>query len=299
MVFRNHTSPPRHFSVQKKTVKTVLILLAIFLCAQWYFVSEHLEQREKLVELAGLKSKLEVTKREASAANSAIEKLRFQLANMKELTTKVREMLGLQQEGFGDTISGQGGEDLSLVIPEIEFPPMTDLSMLSTAKTTLQQELAWLSTDAKVEYRDLRALVETVEQRRARWESTPAIWPVKGWVTSDFGPRRSPFTGLPAKHRGIDIRAKTGTPIVASAAGTVVHRKHDSGFGKVVTLAHGYGISTRYAHLHTMGVKVGQKVKRGEVLGTVGNTGLSTGPHLHYEVIVNKAKVNPMKFIIE
>jgi murein DD-endopeptidase MepM/ murein hydrolase activator NlpD len=163
----------------------------------------------------------------------------------------------------------------------------------------MQQEIAWLGSDANVEHRDLQALVETVEHRRARWEATPAIWPVKGWVTSGFGPRASPFTGRPAKHHGIDIRGSIGTPVLAPAAGTVVHRKHSTGFGKVITIAHGYGISTRYGHLHTMGVKVGQKISRGDVIGTVGNTGLSTGPHLHYEVMVNKVRIDPRKFIIE
>ena len=277
MVFHRHTSQPRQFSIRKKTVKVVFLVLLCLVGGQGVFVSQFVEQRQKLQELGHLRAELEVSQEAASAANTAIEQLRFQLADMKALTAKVREMLGLQHE-FGGVVSGQGGEEL---------------------RPDMQQAIAWLGSDARVEHRDLRALVETVTHRRARWEATPAIWPVKGWVTSGFGPRTSPFTGRPAKHHGIDIRAAIGTPVLAAAAGTVVHRKHDTGFGKVITLAHGYGISTRYGHLHTMSVKVGQTLARGEVIGTVGNTGLSTGPHLHYEVIVNKVRIDPRKFIID
>ncbi len=300
VVFRHHSSQPKQFSIKKKTVRVLLVLLLLLLGGQWVFFSQFLDQRQKLDQLDQLKVDLEISEREASAANSAIQKLRLQLADMKDLSDKVREMLGLQHD-FDGAVSGQGGEDVLAT-----FSKRTSLAGHEEGKddehrslSDMQQELRWLRSDAKVEHRDLRALVETVEDRRTQWESTPAIWPVKGWVTSGFGPRVSPFTGRPSNHHGIDIRGEIGTPVVATASGTVVRRKHDTGFGKVVTIAHGYGISTRYGHLHTMDVKVGKRVDRGDVIGTVGNTGLSTGPHLHYEVIVNKTRVDPRKYIIE
>ncbi len=265
---------------------------------QWIFFSQFVKQRENLHELDHLRAELEVSQKEASAANTAIEKLRLKLTSMKALTTKVREMLGLQQD-FDGLVSGQGGEELSPPFSDRQVAPEREGTGLNGIRPDMQQEIAWLRSDAKVEHRDLRALVETIENRHARWEATPAIWPVKGWVTSGFGPRVSPFTGRPAKHHGIDIRASIGTSVLAPATGTVVHRKHDTGFGKVITIAHGNGLSTRYGHLNSMGVKIGQKISRGDVIGTVGNTGLSTGPHLHYEVIVNKIRIDPKKFIIE
>ena len=298
MVFHHHTSQPRQFSVRKKTVKVSLLVLLAILGGQWIFFSQFLDQRQKLHELEHLRAELAVSQKEASAANTAMEKLRFRLAEMKALTTKVREMLGLQQD-FDGAVSGQGGEEFPATVLGGEFSEAIEYSELAEIRPDMQQEIAWLRSDAIVEHRDLQALVETVEHRRARWEATPAIWPVKGWVTSGFGPRISPFTGRPSKHHGIDIRGSIGTPVHAPAAGTVVRRKHDTGFGKMITIAHGNGISTRYGHLHTMGVKVGQKISRGDVIGTVGNTGLSTGPHLHYEVVVNKVRIDPRKFIIE
>ena len=298
MVFHHHPSEPKQFSVHKKTVRVVLLVLLTLLGGQGIFFSQFFEQRQKLHELDQLRAELEVSQKEASVANSAIEKLRVQLAEMKVLTTKVREMLGLQQD-FDGAVSGQGGEELLETFPDQEHSEVRKYMGLDEIPSDMHRELAWLRSDAKIEHRDLQALVETVKNRRARWEATPAIWPAKGWVTSGFGARISPFTGRPAKHHGIDIRGAIGTPVSASAAGTVVHRKHDTGFGNVITIAHGYGLSTQYGHLHTMDVKVGQKVARGDVIGTIGNTGLSTGPHLHYEVIVNKVRVDPRKFIIE
>ena len=298
VIFHHHASPPRQFFVKKRTVKTFALVLLAILGGQWVFFSQFLDQRQKLDELDRLRVELEVSQKEAFAANSAIDKLRFQLADMKSLTTKVREMLGLQQD-FDGAVSGQGGEENLSKLSGSEFYDDQQYAGLDVIRSDIQQELAWLRSDAKVEHRDLQALVETVENRRARWEATPAIWPVKGWVTSGFGPRMSPFTGRPAKHHGIDIRASIGTPVVAPAAGTVVRRTHDTGFGKVLTVNHGHGVSTRYGHLHTMDATVGQSISRGDVIGTVGNTGLSTGPHLHYEVHVNKVRIDPMKFILE
>ncbi|HIB54269.1 MAG TPA: M23 family metallopeptidase [Nitrospirales bacterium] len=298
MLFHHHTSQPRQFSIRKKTVRAFVLVMVCLLGGQWIFFSHFFEQRQKLYELDHLRVELEVSQKEASAANTAIEKLRFQLADMKTLTTKVREMLGLQQD-FDGAVSGQGGEELLPAFPGRTFSAVMEDTGRGGIRPDMQQEIAWLGSDAKVDHRDLRALVETIENRRERWEATPAIWPVKGWVTSGFGLRISPFTARPTNHHGIDIRASIGTPILAPADGTVVRRKHDTGFGKMITIAHGDGISTRYGHLHTMGVKVGQKLSRGDVIGTVGNTGLSTGPHLHYEVVVNKVRIDPRKYIIE
>ena len=308
IVFDHHTSQPRQFSIRKKTTSTLLIILVCLIGIQGVFVSQFLEQRHKLHELDQLRADLDASQREASAANSAIEQLRFQLADMKALTTKVREMLGLQQD-FDGAVSGQGGEELSPTVPENrKLSDAKENAGLDGVRSDMQQEIQWLRSDTKVGHQDLQTLVATIESQRAKWYATPAIWPVnmkKGWVTSEFGRRLSPFTGRRTMHHGIDIRAPVGTPVFAPAVGIIAKRsEHSSGFGKVITIDHGKvaggkRISTKYGHLHTMTVKVGQTVERGEMIGTVGNTGLSTGPHLHYEVIVNKIPVNPRQYIIE
>lgn len=129
--------------------------------------------------------------------------------------------------------------------------------------------------------------------------TTPSIRPTAGWVSSNFGSRVSPFSGDLSQHKGLDIAADMGTPIRAPAAGIVTAASMDAGYGKVITVDHGHGIVTRYGHCSQMYVKAGQKVRRGDVIGAVGNTGRSTGPHLHYEVRLQGVPVNPERYILE
>lgn len=140
------------------------------------------------------------------------------------------------------------------------------------------------------------------------WQHTPTTRPLpKSRISDPFGRRTHPVTKKPDFHRGVDFVARRGTPIYAPASGVVTRAGYGGGYGRVVEINHGEGFykekqkkvnaKTRYGHLHRIKVKKGQKVKRGDVLGTVGSTGISTGPHLHYEVIVNNKHINPMSFI--
>jgi murein DD-endopeptidase MepM/ murein hydrolase activator NlpD len=138
-----------------------------------------------------------------------------------------------------------------------------------------------------------------MKERNSMWASTPSIWPVKGWLTSGFGNRMSPFTGSWTMHNGIDVAARMDTPVASPAAGIVVYEGFDTGLGKMVKIDHGYGLKTTYGHLSKTKVTTGQKIKRGQIIAFVGNTGYSTGPHLHYEVHVNNIPVNPIKYILD
>ncbi len=129
--------------------------------------------------------------------------------------------------------------------------------------------------------------------------STPTIIPADGWITSYFGQRMSPWAGRLKMHEGLDVGAPYGTPVVAPADGIVTFSGEKAGFGKFVQVDHGYGMETLYAHNQSLHVRSGQKVKRGALLAAVGNTGHSTGPHLHYEVRVNGIAVDPLYFILE
>ena len=129
--------------------------------------------------------------------------------------------------------------------------------------------------------------------------TTPSIRPTGGWISSTFGMRSSPFSGDMSQHKGLDIAADSGTPIVAPASGIVSYASYDEGYGKLISVDHGHGIVTRYGHCSQMYVKVGQQIRRGDVIGAVGTTGRSTGPHLHYEVRLGGVPVNPEKFILE
>jgi len=123
--------------------------------------------------------------------------------------------------------------------------------------------------------------------------------PVIGEVefTSGFGIRNDPFLGRPAMHTGLDFRAGSGDPVRATANGKVVSSGWTGGYGRMVEIDHGNGLSTRYGHLSEIGVKVGDQIRIGQVIGAVGSTGRSTGPHLHYETRIDGEAVDPQKFL--
>ncbi len=142
-------------------------------------------------------------------------------------------------------------------------------------------------------------LWESLSERQNLISATPRIKPTHGWLTSKFGYRISPFTGRPMMHAGLDIAAPAGSPITATADGIVSFAGYDAGYGKLVSIDHGYGVVTRFGHTSQIYVTVGQKVHMGDVIAAVGSTGRSTGPHVHYEVRVNNVPVDPQNYLLE
>jgi len=138
-----------------------------------------------------------------------------------------------------------------------------------------------------------------VERRQALAAATPSIWPVIGWLSSPYGNRRDPFTGGADFHPGLDISADYGEPVHATADGVVSTAGQSGNYGNLIELDHGFGIVTRYGHLSRLGVRAGDTVHRGDVIGYVGSTGRSTSAHLHYEILLNGKLTNPMKLLAE
>ncbi len=146
---------------------------------------------------------------------------------------------------------------------------------------------------------DLESLLNTIENENYKKDVTPSLWPTSGGeITSHFGGRRNPFGGYSGEHHpGIDIGNDYGAPVYATASGYVAQAGWYGGYGNYVRLSHDYGISTAYGHMSRIAVGAGQYVKKGELIGYVGSTGYSTGPHLHYEVLENGEQVNPSKYL--
>nr|WP_225937164.1 peptidoglycan DD-metalloendopeptidase family protein [Myxococcus sp. RHSTA-1-4] len=177
----------------------------------------------------------------------------------------------------------------------------TQFTQLTTTETpaALVGRLDKLSAEATRQEQSLQELQAYFQDQKSMLASTPSVWPARGWVTSDFGSRVDPYTADRVMHGGIDIAAPHGKEVYSPSDGTVVFAGLEGGYGNVLVIDHGYGIKTRYGHLSKMLVKAGDKVKRGSLIAAVGNTGRSTGPHLHYEVRVNGIPQNPRKFILE
>lgn len=145
--------------------------------------------------------------------------------------------------------------------------------------------------------RHLNLVKKDVEYREALAAATPSIWPTQGWLSARYGMRADPFTGGPDFHPGLDISADKGSPVFATADGTVQSASWTGAYGKLIVLKHSFGIATRYGHLSQFLVKPGQKIRRGELIAYVGATGRATGAHLHYEVVVNGRLFNPLQLL--
>ena len=143
----------------------------------------------------------------------------------------------------------------------------------------------------------LPSIEQGVERREALAAATPSIWPAQGWLTAPFGVRSDPFTGERGFHQGIDISTAEGEPVCATADAVVESASYSGDYGNLVVLQHGFGLSTRYGHLTRFAAVAGEFVKRGDTIGYVGATGRATGPHLHYEIIVNGEPIDPLQML--
>jgi murein DD-endopeptidase MepM/ murein hydrolase activator NlpD len=171
----------------------------------------------------------------------------------------------------------------------------------SGANMELNQTLSQLDKllrQTKFERENLSQIHDQLLGKRDLLEHTPSIAPTNGYLSRGFGVRIDPFTGLRKPHLGIDLAADIGTPVYATAEGRVFFTGWRHGLGKLIIIDHGYGYRTHYGHLNKIKVGKGQKVNRGDVIGGVGNTGISTGPHLHYEVRYKNKPVNPKEYIL-
>lgn len=230
---------------------------------------------------------------------SRINELEGQLAKLNLFDRKIRVIANLEKEPMPagspeHQLLGMGGD--SVVEEEMFTSPGAKVGELVEK---MKGDLMNLEHRALTQEESFAELKDYLAQRSVKLASTPSILPAKGWVTSNYGSRVSPFTGVPQHHTGLDIANRIGTPVSASADGIVVEARKDASLGNYVVLSHGFGMKTTYGHLSEIKVRAGQKVKRGAQIGLMGNTGRSTGPHLHYAVSVNGLNVNPEKYIVD
>jgi len=174
-----------------------------------------------------------------------------------------------------------------------------DNSKRSTQLTKIDESLTQISKEIQSEVISYENLTEILKEKKQKLDATPTIAPLKdnAYISSPYGKRIDPFTGRISMHDGIDFAARIGTPIYATADGKVKYARYIGGYGYTIKINHSFGYSTIFGHMSKMKAKKGQNVKRGDLIGYVGNTGRSTGPHLHYEIRYNKRPVNPSKYM--
>jgi murein DD-endopeptidase MepM/ murein hydrolase activator NlpD len=201
------------------------------------------------------------------------------LANLEPIDPQV------QEAGIG----GPGSSDLDL----------TGLTGLARRSAEVRVDLGALIRRANLLASSFKEAADSLALHKARLAATPSIMPTQGWLSSAFSAMRAhPILHIARPHEGIDVSAPMGSPIEAPAAGVVSDAGWETGYGNTITINHGYGIVTKFAHASKLLVKTGQRVARGQRIALVGNSGLATGPHLHYEVHVNGRPVDPLKYVL-
>ena len=284
-----------------KVVPAAIVALCSF---SGYFVLDYMELRkirdsyERLAaENDGLKGEAKILMANLEEVKLSLKRVRDYTGQLIELTTskvqRVRKETGigpLSPEEYKAAKSG-GSRTASYLpagidIEKLSFRPVFD-------------RLASIGDESTRNAFELQHLLSQLSQQRSLLQSIPSIIPVSGWITSGFGRRVSPFTGERSTHMGIDIAANMGNPVLAPADGVVIFTGTKDGFGNFVMIAHGYGLVSHYGHNAQILVQPGQTIKRGDQIATVGMTGRTTGPHLHYEVWLNGNAVDPRRFLLD
>ena len=287
IIVPHNKAKTRNVSLSEKAVKIaagiglfVFLALTVFLID--YFTMNVTRQKYKTIWDENAQQKTAIAQYQQT-----IDKLQTTIDNYENYAKKLNVMAGLKSEevleGEPGVGSGSGQE-----IGETGSSQTLDLGNLND-----------ISLKADRVARNLDTLTTFFEDQVLQLASTPTVWPTKGYMSSSYGWRDDPFTGKRTFHHGIDIATSQGNPICATADGTVIQSRTDKIGGKTIKIKHMFGYVTIYCHLSKFLVKVGQKVKRGEIIGLVGSTGKARGPHVHYEVQLNGKEKNPYYYLLE
>lgn len=297
IVVPDHSSAVRRYHIQKRFLLQVLggvgvvALLGVIGTVRYFQLArDAAENRILRDENLALKMQLKSIRERIDHIGSTLDRVERFDQKLRAITLLSDPQRNL---AMGPTESDPQAQQAGSV--ENQFTRLTT----GDAPAVLSGKLDKLSAEATRQEQSLQQLHDYFQDQKSLLASTPSIWPARGWVTSDFGQRLDPYTADRVMHAGLDIAAPHGKDVVAPAEGTVVFAGLEGGYGNVLVIDHGYGIKTRYGHLAKITVKAGDRIKRGQIVAVVGNTGRSTGPHLHYEVRVNGIPQNPRKFILE
>lgn len=261
-----------------------------------HYVYEYRALAGKGREAAALRELSQDQRIELQRFASRITTLEDEMARVRSFNTKLKVLANLQftEQRETEFLQGVGG------------PAADQASVMQLLDRTIEEQtrrmrlqLEDLHLEARIQREAIAELKDFLATKSSLLASTPSIRPVLGWISSHYGPRPSSFSARWEFHRGLDIAARTGTPVAAPADGIVVMAERYGGYGNLVVLDHGYDTETRFGHLSRFRVKPGDRVKRGDVIAEVGSTGRSTGPHLHYEVRLAGKAVDPSRYILD
>ena len=293
MILPDETTRVRKYRVPRTMVRGLVVLLAVFVLGLGYLITDYYGVKKMVAELDKLRLEARQQQQQLVTFAKSFDDLQGEMSRLRQFDMKLRVMADLDSVIYPEQVMGIGGEN-----PEPFNPLEAELSFQDqTIISSMNRSLGLLKTEVSIQERSFQELVEYLEDQKSLLASTPSIWPVRGWLTSGFGYRSSPFTGRREMHKGLDIATRSGTPIIAPADGLVVFAGREGGFGNMIIIDHGQGYYSVYANNQELFKKEGNAVEAGEVIATVGDTGSSLGPKLYFELRYRGKPIDPMDWI--
>lgn len=296
IIVSDATSTNKEFSVSSKAIKQAVLAFTFLVAFFGFILFHYLTMTLDKQKMKRLEYDAKEKRQKIGEMSSTIEALNQRLKNMEifreriMVATGLTSPLALHEVGSGGPDTSLGGSDFS------RAPAVSPNSLLQKNPAP---QTADIRDQAKKIEDSLKSVEKYVNQQNLQLAATPAIWPTRGYISGVFGNRVHPFTGRYEFHNAVDIATQLGNKVIAPADGVVLVAETRDYYGKMIIIDHGFGYVTRYGHLSGYNVREGQRVKRYDVIGYVGTTGRSNGPHLHYEVRYYEKPMNPMDFILD
>jgi len=274
-------------------------IFVLLLAGQGFFsLVQESEMRAVKADNLALRTQIESMDMQVDGLSQVIDRIEMFDARLRQVTmlSDPERNLAMGPVGKPSTAANAAGTGFSSAALKRD---LIGARGSDRALALIKDRVELLKEESAQTENSVRQLEMYLEDQQALLASTPSLKPARGWTTSLFGHRVDPYTGLKQMHAGVDIAANLGKEIIAPGDGLVTYASPRGAYGNVIILDHGHNVTTLYAHLQEFAVKAGDRVKRGTLIGRVGNTGRSTGPHLHYEIRVNGVPQNPDRFILE
>ncbi len=285
----------RRVRIPRFTFPFTLIAITIAFFALFYFINDYRQLKEKLVYLDQLVRMNQIQQEKIISLAGQVKEFNEKLNELKETENRLRTLAGMGGKSGTSEQLGKGGPEKYIPLGEEKGGEFNSLGIIEK----IENNIAFLQNEAIRQKENFNRVEKIVEEKKELFASTPNIFPVQGWISSGYGRRRHPISKKWEFHAAIDIVAPWGTSVKAAAQGKVTYASWDNAYGLKIQIKNEYGYSTVYGHLSRILVKKGSWVSKGQIIGRVGNTGHSTGPHLHFEVWSNGKTVNPLNLMVE
>jgi len=298
IIVSDASTDSKEFFLSSKLVRNSIIAVSVFLIMFGYIIFDYMTISVDRAKMKKLESETVQKTKIITQLVRNVKKTEKSLMKMRDFKKRILVASGLTSPNALKKI-GAGGGPVVDISSDVELVQNGNMINSVLEKRSILKESINDLKDAKKIEDTLKFVENVITKQKVRLASTPSIWPTRGYLTNSFGPRIHPFTGKRSFHYGQDIATQSGNRVIAPADGVVLVAEYRDYYGNMIIIDHNFGYTTRYGHLSAFNVKEGDRVKRGQVIGFVGSSGRSTGPHLHYEVRFMGKALNPMDFIID